>query len=62
MANERCILVKIVAVKNVDAVRKVRKSQFSYKVRSIDNNYDEIVQSVHEDMEKVKILKGQDKL
>lgn len=62
VADPKCILVKVVTRNNIAVVRQVRNSKYSYKIRSVDDKYDEIIQSVSEDMEKVKIIKESEKL
>lgn len=57
LAHPHCIMVKAVTEKNIEVVRKIRRSAHSHKIRSVDDNYDNILLSVREDMEKVKILK-----
>jgi hypothetical protein len=62
MQNNHCVAVKVVTAKNVEVVRKVRNSKFSYKVRGIEDNFEEITGLVKEDMEKVKIIHESDEL
>jgi hypothetical protein len=46
LADPHCIMVKVVTEKNIEVVRKIRKSAFSHKIRSVDDNYDNILVSV----------------
>ena len=54
--------VKVITAKNVEVVRKVRNSKYQYKVRGIEDNFEEITSLVKEDMEKIKILHESDEL
>ena len=62
VSDAKCVLVKVVTRGDIGVVRQVRRSRFSYKIRSVEEGYEEIVQSVGEDMEKVKVLRESDKL
>lgn len=54
--------MKVITAKNVEVVRKVRNSKYQYKVRGIEDNFEEITSLVKEDMEKIKILHESDEL
>ena len=62
VGDERCILVKVVTRENIEVVRQVRRSKFSHKIRSVDADYEEILQAVGEDMEKVRVVKEGERL
>lgn len=50
MQHNHCVAVKVITAKNVEVVRKVRNSKYHYKVRGIEDNFEEIKGLVKEDM------------
>lgn len=39
-------MMKIVTEKNAELIKQIRKNKFSYKVRGIDDNFDDILKEI----------------
>jgi len=50
LAEKQFVTVRVVNQNSIDVVLKIRKSPFGAKVRSIEDNYDDILASMKEDM------------
>lgn len=50
LAEKQFVTLRVVNQNSIDVVLKIRKSAFGAKVRSIEDNYDDILASMKEDM------------
>lgn len=62
LSDPNAISFRVINDKNIEVVRTIRKSPYSYKVRAIDDSFDETLAVIKEDMQRVKVVSGENRV